>query len=59
MWALQQEANRQLMLQNELELQEKQRQMMMEHKQQHKSDKVQKEVKWTNHYGEQIPLPDV
>lgn len=59
MWAMQQEANRQLMLQNEMELAEKQRQMMAEHKQQHKSDKIQKENKWTNHYGEQIPLPDL
>lgn len=31
-WAMQQEANRQLMLQNELELAEKQRQMMAMHK---------------------------
>lgn len=33
LWAIQQEANRQLMMQNELELAEKQRQMVAEHKQ--------------------------
>lgn len=32
MWAMQQEANRQLMVKNELELQEKQRQMIAMHK---------------------------
>ena len=56
---MQQEANRQLMMQNELDLAEKQRQMVAMHKTQHKVDKVQKEVKWTNHYGETIPLPEI
>lgn len=58
-WAIQQEANRQLMLQNEIELAEKQRQMNEMLKTQHKKDKVEKEQKWTNYYGEQIPLPEV
>ena len=58
-WAIQQEANRQLMLQNEIELSERQRQMAMMLKTQHKGDKVQKERFWTNAYGEQIPLPEV
>ena len=58
-WAMQQEANRQLMLQNELELAEKQRQMNAMHRDQHLHDKVQKELKWKNNYGEQNPLPYV
>jgi hypothetical protein len=28
-------------------------------KDQHKTDKVQKEIKWQNNYGEQILLPEV
>ena len=59
MWALQQEANRQLMMQNEMELADRQRQMVAMHKTQHKQDKIQKEVKWTNHYGEKEALPEV
>lgn len=58
-WAMQQEANRQLMLQNEIELQEKQRMIAMGLKTQHKGDKHVKEQKWTNHYGEQLPLPSL
>jgi hypothetical protein len=45
-WAMQQEANRQLMLQNELELAEKQRQMVAMHKTQHKQDKHAKDQRW-------------
>ena len=59
MWAMQQEANRQVMMQNETELRERQRQMVEMHKTQHKTDKVEKEVKWTNYYGEQIAQPNV
>ncbi|CDW72971.1 UNKNOWN [Stylonychia lemnae] len=59
MWALQQEANRQLMLQNELELWQKQQSMVAGLKTQAKSDKHSKDQKWTNHYGEQIPLPSL
>jgi hypothetical protein len=33
--------------------------MVEMHKTQHKSDKVEKEVKWTNYYGEQVPLPQL
>ncbi len=58
-WAMQQEANRQIMLQNELDLAEKQRQMNLMHRDQHLKDKVQKEIKWKNAYGEQNPLPYV
>lgn len=57
MWAMQQEANRQLMLQNELELWQKQQTMVAGLKGQAKSDKHVKEQKWTNHYGEKVPLP--
>ena len=37
-WAMQQEANRQLMLQNEIELQERKESMVKELKNQHKLD---------------------
>ena len=57
LWAMQQEANRQLMLQNELELQAKQQQMVGMHKTQHKQDKVEKNNMWPNYYGDQNPLP--
>lgn len=57
MWALQQEANRQLMVQNEMELQQKQRQMVSDLKKQHKTDKVETQVRWTNQYGELVPIP--
>lgn len=56
---MQQEANRQLLLQNELELTEKQQQIMAMHKNQHKQDKVVKEQKWRNFYGEKDPLPEL
>lgn len=41
-----------------MELDEKKRQMVAMHKTQHKKDKVEKDNKWTNYYGEQVPLPD-
>ena len=47
------------MLQNEIDLTTKQQTIMAGLKQQHKGDKHVKEQKWTNHYGEQVPLPDV
>lgn len=47
------------MLQNELDLAEKQKQMNLMHRDQHLADKVQKEIKWQNQYGEQNPLPHV
>ena len=47
------------MLQNEIELKEKQRIIAMSLKTQHKGDKHEKDQKWTNHYGEQQPLPDL
>ena len=59
MWAMQQEANRQLMLQNEMDLSEKQKQMSSVHRDQHKGDKVVKDQRWTNYYGEQNQLPHV
>lgn len=54
---MQQEANRQLMLANELELAEKNRQMEAARKTQHKQDKLAKETKWPNYYGDLNPLP--
>jgi len=59
MWALQQEANRQLMLQNEKELSEKQKQMNAMHRDTHKSDKHVKNDRWTNYYGEKVPMPEL
>lgn len=56
-WAMQQMANTELMMQNELELREKQRQIAEGLKTQHKSDKHVKNDRWTNYYGEQHPLP--
>ncbi len=56
---MQQEANRQLMMQNEIELAERQKMMVAMHKTQHKKDKIEKEAKWTNQYGELVPLPEV
>ena len=58
-WAMQQQANTQLMLHNEMELREKQRQIAEGLKTQHKSDKHVKNEKWTNYYGEQQPLPSL
>ena len=46
-------------MQNEIELKEKQRMIAMGLKTQHKGDKHVKDQKWTNHYGEQQPLPDL
>lgn len=58
-WALQHEANRQLLTQNELALDEKKRQHIAEHKAQAKVDKIAKEQKWSNYYGDKDPLPQV
>ena len=58
MWAMQQEANRQMLLQNEIELDEKKKQMAQAHRTQHKADKVEKDDRWVNFYGEKNPLPD-
>lgn len=33
--------------------------MALEHKLKHKGDKVEKEQRWVNQYGEKIPQPDV
>lgn len=47
------------MLQNELDLAEKQKQMMLMHKTQHKVDKIAKDDKWSNYYGDKDPLPEL
>ena len=58
LWAMQQEANRQLMLQNEIELADKERMLMEQHRAQHKVDKVEKDTRWQNFYGEKNAQPD-
>ena len=52
-------ANTELMMHNEMELREKQRQIAEGLKTQHKSDKHVKNDRWTNYYGEQHPLPSL
>jgi hypothetical protein len=47
------------MLQNELELEEKQKFMVQAHKTQALKDKVEKDIRWSNYYGEKNPLPEV
>ncbi len=58
-WAIQQEANRQIMFQNEVELGEKQKQMMGQMKQTSKTDNIDKQGRWHNYYGERDNLPEV
>jgi hypothetical protein len=47
------------MVQNELELQDRQKQMIAGLKGQHKVDKIVTQKKWTNQYGELVPLPEL
>lgn len=47
------------MLQNEMELRQKQQDMVANLKKQHKVDKIETQVKWTNQYGEKVPLPEL
>jgi hypothetical protein len=58
-WAIQQAKNTEMMLANEMELQTRKENMVKEMKDQHKVDKVAKDQKWPNHYGDQNALPDV
>ena len=58
-WAVQNLANTQYQLNNELELQAKQRQMAEAHRDQHLSDKTAKDARWPNMYGDLDPLPEV
>lgn len=58
-WAIQQAKNTEMMLANEMELKNRQEQMVKEHKEQHKVDKVAKDQRWPNLYGDLNPLPDV
>jgi hypothetical protein len=57
LWSMQQEANRQLMLQNEVTLNENKAQMVKDLKDQHKRDQVAKKNRWDNPYGDKDPLP--
>lgn len=59
MWALQQEANRQLMFANEQELTAKQKQMAQMHRDTQKSDKHVKKERWTNYYNEKEQMPEL
>lgn len=47
------------MLQNEMELDEKKKQMVAMLKTQAKVDNRQKQERWTNYYGEKEPLPEL
>ena len=58
-WAIQHAKNTEMMLNNEMELKSRQEQMVKELKEQHKVDKVAKDQKWPNHYGDLNALPDV
>jgi len=46
-------------LNNELELQNKENTLMEAHRDQHLSDKVAKDERWPNMYGDLNPLPNV
>jgi len=58
-WAVQNLANNQHFLNNELDLEQKNRQMMADQRDQHLVDKEAKEARWPNMYGDQNPLPPV
>lgn len=58
-WAVQNLANTQHFLNNEVDLQNKQDQMTKEHSDQALVDKVAKDERWPNMYGDLNPQPDV
>lgn len=58
-WAVQNLANTQQFLNNEIELKDKQKQMQEAHRDQHLVDKTAKDERWPNMYGDLNPLPDV
>lgn len=58
-WAVQNLANNQHFLNNELELENKEKTLMSEHRDQHLQDKTAKDARWPNMYGDQNPLPGV
>ena len=59
LWALQQEANRQMQLANEMEIKRKQREMMAAQRDQNQGLKLEKNQRWSNFYGEKDDLPSV
>jgi len=58
-WAVQNLANTQHFLNNELDLEQRQRQMAAQHRDQHLVDKEAKDARWPNMYGDLNPIPDV
>ena len=59
LWALQQEANRQMQLDNEMEIKRKQQEMMAAQRDQNQGLKLEKNQRWSNFYGEKDDLPSV
>ena len=57
LWAEQEEAKRQLLIKQELEKQQKERDMLRALKETHLVQKAEKIAKWPNYYGEKLP-PD-
>ena len=58
-WAVQNLSNTQHQLNNELELQNRQRQAMAEHRDANLVEREAKNARWPNMYGDLNPLPDV
>ena len=58
-WAVQNLANTQQFLNNEIDLANKQAEMTKEHSDQALVDKVAKDERWPNMYGDLNPQPDV
>jgi len=58
-WAVQNLANTQQFLNNEVELAEKEKKLTEQHRDQHLVDKAAKDARWPNMYGDLNPLPDV
>lgn len=59
LWALQQEANRQMQLANEMEIKRKQQEMMAAQRDTNQDLKLEKNQRWSNFYGEKDELPPV
>ena len=58
-WAVQNLANTQHFLNNEIDLANKQSQMIKDHSDQAQLDKIAKDERWPNMYGDLNPQPDV
>ena len=59
LWALQQEANRQMQLANEMEIKRKQQEMLAAQRDTNQDMKLEKNHRWQNFYGEKDDLPPV